>query len=1151
MKVKLVVVGGKKDGMEIPISTPKFLIGRGNRCHIRPQSNLIGDLHCLISVDSNSVILEDCGGAVGTFVNGKKIQQRHRLQNNDRITIATLEFAVQLIADETAKKPTVQKKEAIASHTPAAPADQGEVDILQWVKQEERIRSSPQEVVTLPNTKPEKKPPKTPVAAPVPQKSDDVWKDIELEPTDLLLLLTVIPLASVLLSFLPVFWAWRGGGAMVLVALAWMFRTRMKRTGGIKRDELNVAIGVLALLIVCLMLPLRMYLLWQWGAVALLMTLSVVVVRRMKGMASNRLDDTNIALLAAVTLLAYTVTKQLPITQWGWLGWSVVALLGLALVLGVRIKGMVERKLDDTNAALLAAISILAFSIVKMWSPAIQWLRLSGAVVPLVALAVLLGIRARRLTAQRLDGLNLLLVAQIGILSVSFLYLMLLNSSVWQVGAVLLLLALIPLLGIRLVWSQESRLNEINLALLLQIVLLGQFVARMGIPSSSQLFALPTTAWWNWPGWGIMGIVILSVVLGRRMIRMPGSRLNDANVALLAAISLLAFMVVKLLPTAAQWVRLSGAVVPLIVLAALFGIRARMAGNRLDRLNVLLLLQIGVFTILVLHFVWPAFSVWQGGVALLLIAFIPLLGIGIVRMRGNRFNEISLALLLQIGALAYFAANWWLPSSLWPFAPRPTTLQLATLPPSTSPSAKLLPNNTRAVPAAHTIANVSANPPANAKPPVNAPAKPPANAIARPLADALANAPAKPPANAPAAPPANALANVPPANAPNKPLGDVPAKAPNKPDANVPADAHPGPPANVPANGPNKAQGEALAERPANAIANAPAGPPAAKVPAANAPIKPPVNAVVNAPANLPPPAPPANPPGNRPAEAAPANLPAANAPPAVPPANAVANAPARPPANLPPGNARAKPPAKPLTTPPPKSPWATQWTGLGSVGVPLVVLISLFGIRTRRTMGGSFDGLGLLLLAQIGIFAVSALHQVLPNLSVWQGGAVFLVLAMIPLLGISMVRTKEGKLNEVNLALLIQIGLLMLFVVQRWLPYQWTRLIVGVILVLALVPFWGIRKAWKTGRRLNEIDLALLAQIGVFAFIIANQWLPSFWVRIGESAILLAGLAIVLWLHEKRLRVGKSDQIILRLVAIGIALIVILGFLFPITSWS
>ena len=92
MKVKLVVVGGKKAGMEIPISTPKFRIGRGDHCHIRPQNNLIGELHCLISVDGNSVTLEDCGGAIGTFVNGKKVQQRCGLQNNDRIKIGVLEL---------------------------------------------------------------------------------------------------------------------------------------------------------------------------------------------------------------------------------------------------------------------------------------------------------------------------------------------------------------------------------------------------------------------------------------------------------------------------------------------------------------------------------------------------------------------------------------------------------------------------------------------------------------------------------------------------------------------------------------------------------------------------------------------------------------------------------------------------------------------------------------------------------------------------------------------------------------------------------------------------------------------------------------------------------------------------------------------------
>ena len=102
MKLKLVVIGGKKAGMEIPILMPKCVIGRGDDCHIRPQSQLVSRRHCVISTDNGSATIEDCGSANGTLVNREKVQRRRELKNTDRITIGTLELEVQLAADEAA-----------------------------------------------------------------------------------------------------------------------------------------------------------------------------------------------------------------------------------------------------------------------------------------------------------------------------------------------------------------------------------------------------------------------------------------------------------------------------------------------------------------------------------------------------------------------------------------------------------------------------------------------------------------------------------------------------------------------------------------------------------------------------------------------------------------------------------------------------------------------------------------------------------------------------------------------------------------------------------------------------------------------------------------------------------------------------------------
>jgi hypothetical protein len=316
----------------------------------------------------------------------------------------------------------------------------------------------------------------------------------------------------------------------------------------------------------------------------------------------------------------------------------------------------------------------------------------------------------------------------------------------------------------------------------------------------------------------------------------------------------------------------------------------------------------------------------------------------------------------------------------------------------------------------------------------------------------------------------------------------------------------------------------------------------------------------------------------NQPAKMQSANVePAKNAHAANPPAkaqpvkaelakNALA---AKPPAKMAPGKAepaRAQPvKVMVANTPPPKNLPAKiqlpqppmirslsvqEWAGFGGTIVPLVAVIALFGMRANRMTWSRLDGLSLLLLSQIGILALSALHFVLPNLGVWQGGAVLLLVVLVPLLCIRIVRIDGSALNEVNLALVVQIGLLVLFIANWWLPLLWTQIIAGIILSAALIPLLGVRMAWKKEKKLSGVDLVLLAQVGVFAFFVANRWLPSLWVRIGEVVILLAALATVFWLHQKRLTGRKSDETMLQWVAVGIVLVVILGFLFPITSW-
>jgi hypothetical protein len=101
MNAKLVAINDRKVGEEIPIFAPMLRIGRGDDCDLQPPSKLIGRLHCVVSLDEDAVVIEDCGGAVGTFVNGVKLDHlRHELKNGDRINIDKSEYEVQIAAGE-------------------------------------------------------------------------------------------------------------------------------------------------------------------------------------------------------------------------------------------------------------------------------------------------------------------------------------------------------------------------------------------------------------------------------------------------------------------------------------------------------------------------------------------------------------------------------------------------------------------------------------------------------------------------------------------------------------------------------------------------------------------------------------------------------------------------------------------------------------------------------------------------------------------------------------------------------------------------------------------------------------------------------------------------------------------------------------------
>ncbi len=154
MEVKLVIVGGKLAGREIPIRTREFLIGRGQECQLRPQSNAISRKHCAIVVGTAEAAIEDYNSTNGTYVNGERVDKRRELKSGDRIKVGMLELDVLLaVSVGGVTKPKVHNVHEAAARTVASAAASGDdLDISSWL---EKGDNEDNETVTWPIKKPE------------------------------------------------------------------------------------------------------------------------------------------------------------------------------------------------------------------------------------------------------------------------------------------------------------------------------------------------------------------------------------------------------------------------------------------------------------------------------------------------------------------------------------------------------------------------------------------------------------------------------------------------------------------------------------------------------------------------------------------------------------------------------------------------------------------------------------------------------------------------------------------------------------------------------------------------------------------------------------------------------------------------------------
>lgn len=137
MQMKLKVVGGANEGQEVPISAPKFLIGRARDCHLRANSDMISRHHCVLLVEADLAAVRDFGSRNGTFVNGEKVQGECRLHSGDHLEVGPLKFEVVLsVVTKGKKRPKVQDvSDAVQRSVGSDGLD--EMDMADFLSQEE------------------------------------------------------------------------------------------------------------------------------------------------------------------------------------------------------------------------------------------------------------------------------------------------------------------------------------------------------------------------------------------------------------------------------------------------------------------------------------------------------------------------------------------------------------------------------------------------------------------------------------------------------------------------------------------------------------------------------------------------------------------------------------------------------------------------------------------------------------------------------------------------------------------------------------------------------------------------------------------------------------------------------------------------------
>jgi pSer/pThr/pTyr-binding forkhead associated (FHA) protein len=143
MQVKLKLLVGSSAGREVAVSTPEFIIGRGEGTHLRPQSDMISRNHCAIITKDGNVWVKDLKSRNGTYINDMRLEGPRKIKTGDRLKVGKLEF--EIVVDHALggqKRPQVSSvKEAASRVAGQRPGDSKIEDssVTDWLEEADEV----------------------------------------------------------------------------------------------------------------------------------------------------------------------------------------------------------------------------------------------------------------------------------------------------------------------------------------------------------------------------------------------------------------------------------------------------------------------------------------------------------------------------------------------------------------------------------------------------------------------------------------------------------------------------------------------------------------------------------------------------------------------------------------------------------------------------------------------------------------------------------------------------------------------------------------------------------------------------------------------------------------------------------------------------